>query len=122
MYNNMIAEVVSRGVRIDGKDRDIGETFNTSDYPGRDWLGMQARGQVTLLPDKEEVAAVAPADSEGSSEASASGSPYLGLSRNELLQVLQDRGFSESDVPGTGSRGYVTVDDIVAALETIDAG
>ena len=120
MYTHMIATVTSRGVRIDGVDREPGDKFNTKDHPGRDWVAMEYRGQVTLSPDKEEVAAVAPAVSEGGSEASASGSPYLGMTRDELLQLLQEKGFKEDDVPGSGARGYVTISDMIAALEALD--
>lgn len=120
MNDNMIARVKSRGVIIGGIERELGEEIRISEFRDRDWLAIERFGKVDLLPDKEEDATVAPAVGEGSSGSSESGSPYLGRTRAQLLQLLQDVGLEESDVEGTGANGYVTKDDIVAALESLE--
>lgn len=44
---------------------------------------------------------------------------YSALSRDELLELAEER---ELSVEGTGANGYVSKDDLVAALEQTDPG
>lgn len=47
-------------------------------------------------------------------------SPYVDLSRDELVELLKDRGVDYTDLEGSGDNGRVLKTDMVAALEAGD--
>ena len=101
-------------LRLGGKEIAIGEVFDPADYGKRNWTSMMRRGDIEYLRRDEVKAPVAPAEGEegGAASEEVAPSPYLSMTRKELIEVLEELGVEEDDVEGSGSNGYATVEDL----------
>lgn len=109
--------IVGGGVRLGDRTLQVNEVFDPEDYGNRRWQTMVKRGRIIpVSPD--EVSSVAsegeePASPVDSGEADTP-SPIDEMTRKELVARIEELGFTEEEVEGTGSNDYVTVDDLRA--------
>lgn len=103
----------------------FGETFDPKKYGDRKWTSMQDRGDIDFIyREDDDDAPVAPAEGEGASatpsDEGVAESPYHHMNRKELIAHLESRDVDPDSIEGSGSDGYVTVDDIRAELVRLD--
>jgi hypothetical protein len=120
-----------------------GDLIDTSTYGERRWGLMEKRKKIELVLDgvnrnastvasepSTKSPSVAPVEVVGGAETSVSApSPdpeaeesfdYENADRMTLVRRLESIGFSVEDIEGSGANGYVTKNDIRAAIEDIE--
>lgn len=112
--------VARRDLKLGNTVVPAGVQFESDNYGNRRWRSMQTRGEIDVVRE-DSSASIAPVE-EAEVEVSPQydgGAPPPSPTRGELLSRLESAGYEEEDIQGTGSKGYVTVQDLSDTLEAL---